>query len=304
MPGIFSRLTGGRKLTLSERHQMLVEAMELHRAGNTPPEVEAEMQHRGASIDEARHISSEALQRVEAELVRTVPLPASAHWQVNYYFILGVTPRANNEQIRRAYRSKAKEVHPDQHNADFTRESWSRLMSLINDAQQVLTNPETRRAYDVIWLERSRQVALENKRRGELRGDWETRYRWEVAEMAELEDSIALLLDEIAAISPGTGSGALGESLGRAIEDYESELLEIRSQTHALPDAFRHFGEQVRQEMQRKESLVTQLENLRTAMPGAGEPNPTAILAEAERVLAEVRLAQHNFDIAAGRTLI
>src|ERR1700737_825348 len=136
MPGIFSRLTGGRKLTLSERHQMLVDAMELHRLGSTPPEGEGELQHRGASIEEARHITGEALQRVEAELVRTVPLPASAHWQVNYYFILGVTPRASNEQIRRAYRSKAKEVHPDQHNADFTRESWSRLMSLISDAQQ------------------------------------------------------------------------------------------------------------------------------------------------------------------------
>ena len=283
---------------------MLVDAMELHRLGNTPRKVEAELQHRGASIEEARHITSEALQRVEAELVRTVPLPKSAHWEVNYYFILGVTPRANNEQIRRAYRSKAKEVHPDQHNADFTRESWSRLMSLISDAQQVLTNPETRRAYDVIWRERSRQVAVENRRRGELRGDWETRYRWEVAEMAELEDSFALLLEEIAAITPGAGSGALGDSLSRAIEDYESELLEIRTQTHALPDVFRHFGEQVRQAMQRKERLVTQLENLRTAMPGPGEPNPTAILAEAERVLAEVRLAQHNFDIAAGRTLI
>jgi hypothetical protein len=304
MPGLFSRLTGGKKLTLSERHQMLVDAMEMHRRGSTPQEVEGELQRRGAPIEEARHITGEALQRVEAELVRTMPMPASAQWPVNYYFILGLTPRATNEQIHRAYRRKAKEVHPDQHNADFTLDSWTRLMSLISDAQQVLGDPNTRRVYDVIWRERSRKMAIENRRRGELRGDWETRYRWEVAEMAELEDSIAVLLDEITAIVPGEGAGGLGDALDRAVEDYEAELLEIRTQTHALPDALRHFGEQVRQEMQRKERLVNQLRKLRPALPEPGEPAPALALADAVRVLDEVRQKQHDFDIAATRTLI
>jgi curved DNA-binding protein CbpA len=304
MPGIFSRLTGGKKLTLSERHQMLVDAMEMHRAGSTPPDVETELQRRGASIDESRHIGGEALQRVEAELVRTVPMPASAHWPVNYYFILGVTPRATQEQIHRAYRRKAKEVHPDQHNADFSREAWSRLMSLISDAQHVLSNPDTRRVYDVIWRERSRKTAIENRKRGELRGDWETRYRWEVAEMAELEDSIAVLFEEVRSAAPGSDSAVLTESLDRTLEDYESELLEIRTQTHALPDAFRHFGEQVRQEMQRKERLVHQMRRLAQALPPGGGPPPTAAVADADRVLGEVRQAQHDFDIAAGRTLL
>jgi len=66
-------------------------------------------------------------------------------------------------------------------------------MALISDAQQVLTEPRTRRVYDVIWRERSRKVAIENRRRGELRGDWETRYRWEVAEMAVTSALIPLL---------------------------------------------------------------------------------------------------------------
>ncbi|MDP9325092.1 MAG: J domain-containing protein [Candidatus Dormibacteraeota bacterium] len=304
MPGIFSRLTGGKKLTLAERHQMLVDAMEMHRIGRTPPEVEQELQRRGAPIDESRHITGEALQRVEAELVRTVPMPASAQWPVNYYFILGVTPRATNEQIHRAYRRKAKEVHPDQHNTDFTRESWSRLMALISDAQQVLSEVDTRRVYDVIWRERSRKVANENRKRGELRGDWETRYRWEVAEIAELEDSLEVLMEEIRALPPGTDAVALGSSLERALEDYESELLEIRSQTHALPEAFRQFGDQVRQEMQRKQRLVTQLRKLGQVLTSGSGLAPAAALADAERVLLEVRQAQHDFDIAAGKSLI
>ncbi|MFY9615843.1 MAG: J domain-containing protein [Candidatus Dormiibacterota bacterium] len=304
MPGIFSRLTGGKKLTLAERHQMLVDAMEMHRIGRTPPEVEEELHRRGAQIDEARHITGEALQRVEAELVRTVPMPASAQWPVNYYFILGVTPRATTEQIHRAYRRKAKEVHPDQHHADFTRESWSRLMALISDAQQVLSDPDTRRVYDVIWRERSRKVAVENRKRGDLRGDWETRYRWEVAEMAELEDSLEVLMEEIRVLQPGSDTSALGSSLERALEDYESELLEIRTQTHTLPEAFRQFGEQVRQEMQRKERLVTQLRKLSQVITGGPGAAPADAVAEGERVLLEVRQAQHDFDIAAGKSLI
>lgn len=305
MPGLFSRLTGGRKLSLAERHRMLVEAMELHRSGVTPPEIEEQLSKRGASIDEARVISGEALTRVEAELVRNVPLPASARWPVNYYFVLGVTPRATVEQIHRAYRRKAKEVHPDQHNAEFTREAWGRLMALISDAEHVLIDPEKRRVYDVVWRERSRKVAIENRRRGELRGDWETRYRWEVAEMAELEDSLGVLLDEVKSIGAEPPPPALTESLERAVEDYESELLEIRTQTHALPEKFRQFGEQLRQEMQRKERLVMQLRRLGQGLATATGPGAASALAaqvaDAERVLEEVRRAQHDFDIAAAR---
>jgi curved DNA-binding protein CbpA len=286
---------------------MLVDAMELHRSGVTPPEIEEVLVKRGASIDEARVISGEALTRVEAELVRNVALPASARWPVNYYFVLGVTPRATDEQIHRAYRRKAKEVHPDQHNADFSREAWTRLMALISDAQQVLSDPEKRRVYDVVWRERSRKVAIENRRRGELRGDWETRYRWEVAEMAELEDSLGVLLDEVKAIGAETPPPALTDSLERAVEDYESELLEIRTQTHALPEKFRQFGEQLRQEMQRKERLVMQLRRLGQHLvtptgPGAASGLASQV-AEAERVLEEVRQAQHDFDIAAARAV-
>jgi curved DNA-binding protein CbpA len=303
VPGLFSRLTGGKKLSLADRHQMLLDAMEMHRDGSTPPEVEEELKRRGASIEDARHVSEESLGRVEAELVRTVPMPASASWPVNYYFVLGVTPRATAEQIHRAYRRKAKMVHPDQHNADFTREAWTRLMTMLSDAQQVLGDPSTRRVYDVIWRDRSRRVAVENRRRGELRGDWETRYRWEVAEMAELEDSIAVLLNEVRSSDQGS-PGALADSIDRAVEDYESELLEIRTQTHALPETFRQFGELVRQEMQRKERLVVQLARVRDALVASGGPAPTGALVDADRVLEEVRQAQHQFDIAAARTLI
>jgi hypothetical protein len=35
MPGIFSRLSGGPKLTLQDRHRLLIAAIDLHRAATS-----------------------------------------------------------------------------------------------------------------------------------------------------------------------------------------------------------------------------------------------------------------------------
>src|SRR5215467_9909385 len=227
MPGIFSRLGGGKKLTLAQQHELLLAAIDMHRNGLTPPAVEIALTERGANQEEARRISDEARVKAEAQLLRDVRLPESAYSTANYYFVLGVTPRATTEQIQRAYRRKAKDVHPDQHNTEFSTDVWEKLMTLMGDARQVLTDPDARRTYDLVWLERSHRVAELNRAAGELRGDWETRYRWEIAEMSELEDTISQLLEEIANPPEDASREVLAAALERAIEFYESELLEI-----------------------------------------------------------------------------
>jgi curved DNA-binding protein CbpA len=216
---------------------------------------------------------------------------------------LGVTPRATTEQIRRAYRRKAKEVHPDQHHADFSTEAWDKLMTLISDAERVLTDKDSRRAYDIIWVERSHEVARRNRAEGEHRGDWETRYRWEIAELSELEDTINQLLEEIASPPEGSDREVLGATLERAIEFYESELLEIRSQTHTLPPKYEEFGKVVRTEMQRKDHLVRELQRVKEGLLAPGAPPMAPLLGDAARVLDEVRLGQHEFDIIDFRSL-
>ncbi len=64
----------------------------------------------------------------------------------SYYAILGLTPWANERQIRQAYRELSKLYHPDTTTLP-TAEAVNRFRE-INDAYANLSNPERRSAYD------------------------------------------------------------------------------------------------------------------------------------------------------------
>ena len=64
----------------------------------------------------------------------------------SYYAILGLTPWANERQIRQAYRELSKLYHPDTTRLP-TAEAVNRFRE-INDAYANLSNPERRSAYD------------------------------------------------------------------------------------------------------------------------------------------------------------
>jgi len=284
--------------------------MELHRAMTPFAAVVEELQARGAPVEDAKAISADAQTKVDAEVVRNVSLPASAHTEINYYFLLGITPRASNEQIHRAFRRKAKEVHPDRHSNEFTIDQYQTLMGVVSDANTVLSDATTRRAYDVIWRERSRRTARENRKKGDVRGDWETRYRWEIAEMSEEEEAMATLLGELKRSLTGGGVPAspIVRAMEQAMEHYEGEMLEIRNQTHTLPPNFSSFGERVRNEMQRKERLVKSLRNLAAWLPEATTPSGAYAMSghvdSALQTLEEIRQAQHIFELGAARPFI
>lgn len=62
----------------------------------------------------------------------------------NYYSILGVLPTANQQDIRRAYREKAKLYHPDVNKNN----DAQKIFIGIGEAYEILYNPDTRKQYD------------------------------------------------------------------------------------------------------------------------------------------------------------
>lgn len=62
-----------------------------------------------------------------------------------YYEILGVEMNASADSIRRAYRGKAKILHPDINSAPAAKARFQQ----INEAYQVLRNEKSRRSYDL-----------------------------------------------------------------------------------------------------------------------------------------------------------
>lgn len=60
----------------------------------------------------------------------------------NYYLVLGIEPDATQEQIKSAYRSKAKQSHPDIHGGD------CEPFRDVQEAYEILSDPACRRAYD------------------------------------------------------------------------------------------------------------------------------------------------------------
>jgi len=69
---------------------------------------------------------------------------------INYYYILGIPYTATSEEIKKAFRIKAKLCHPDVNkniNAKIT-------FQIINEAYQILIDSEKRRVYDYKWKTR------------------------------------------------------------------------------------------------------------------------------------------------------
>lgn len=64
---------------------------------------------------------------------------------VNYYKILGLQKKASEKDIKKAYRKLARKYHPDLNPNDKTAE---KKFKEINEANEVLSNPENRKRYD------------------------------------------------------------------------------------------------------------------------------------------------------------
>ncbi|MGI5863133.1 MAG: DnaJ domain-containing protein [Myxococcales bacterium] len=66
----------------------------------------------------------------------------------SYYDVLGVPRTATQEQIRFSYRALAARYHPDKHQGNPLQELAAEKLARINEAYEVLSDPQRRTAYD------------------------------------------------------------------------------------------------------------------------------------------------------------
>ncbi|MCB0334767.1 MAG: J domain-containing protein [Bdellovibrionales bacterium] len=64
---------------------------------------------------------------------------------IDYYKVLGLDKNASEKDIKKAYRKLARQHHPDLHPDD---QEAKKKFQLINEAHEVLKNPESRKKYD------------------------------------------------------------------------------------------------------------------------------------------------------------
>jgi DnaJ-class molecular chaperone len=103
----------------------------------------------------------------------------------DYYKILGVDKKANEKEIRQAYRKLARKYHPDVNPGDKSAED---KFKEINEANEVLSDPEKRKKYDELSTYYQQYGRMPGAGSGPMGGDGGVRYEYRTVSPEELND--------------------------------------------------------------------------------------------------------------------
>lgn len=81
---------------------------------------------------------------------------------IDYYHVLGLQKNANADEIKKAYRKLAKQFHPDANPDDATAK---KKFQQINEANEVLSDPENRKKFDKYGKDWQHSEAFEQQAR-------------------------------------------------------------------------------------------------------------------------------------------
>ncbi|EIE26180.1 DnaJ-domain-containing protein, partial [Coccomyxa subellipsoidea C-169] len=106
--------------------------------------------------------------------------------ETSYYAVLNVARDASEEEIKRAFRQLAQAYHPDKHTDASLQAHASANFTRLQEAYEVLGNPDRRQVYDIYGkegLSAGLEVGSTLKSTDELRQEWESFKAKQVLEM-------------------------------------------------------------------------------------------------------------------------
>jgi len=110
--------------------------------------------------------------------------------QRDYYQVLGVPRTATQDEIKKAYRRLARQYHPDLHTGPRKTEMEHKFKEL-NEANEILSDPETRKKYDQFghqWREAEAYQRARQEAGADAAHDWETGAEFAAGDGVELGD--------------------------------------------------------------------------------------------------------------------
>ncbi|MBV8328808.1 J domain-containing protein [Chryseobacterium sp.] len=165
---------------------------------------------------------------------------------IDYYKILGVDKSATQDDIKKAYRKLARKLHPDLNPDDKEAE---RQFKELNEANEVLSNPENRAKYDKYgehWKHGEEyEKAQQQQRQYQQQNNYNGGYSG--ADFGEGED-FSDFFQSMFGGAGGFGKSSRGSASGKFKgQDVQAELtLNLRDAAKTHPQTFEINGKKVR----------------------------------------------------------